>query len=353
MILFVFAHRLEAQSFYQHFKFMADHTFTDILSISEDKKLAIAICGEGHFKALETTHAVIAYLKHVKNINLKAIYNIGIAGSLDPKISLNSIVEISYSLLVHENFSPEFHTYKTESFHKKNPLNLVTFTSRVKDLKTKSELFKFGHVVDREFWGVARASAFYNIPIFAFKMISDEADAELCPDIKAQAEFFSSELFKFTMNALCIYETKKPSIRLLTILENEAFHFTQTQKHQVKKLFHALKIQTSEDEKKLVSDAEIQEIIKTDLHPKKRSMLFIAVLQNRLNPFLAKWKNDFKDINKPLITADIDLFIDPKLEDTKVDIHFSAKNADDYHKKLLALENFNFNRFTSLVEGLD
>lgn len=361
MKLLHFAHRLEAKAFFDNSDFVLIKEAKNDLYYSKELHLALLISGEGHLNALESSLQSILFFDYQWKEPVSEIINLGICGALNPKLKKETIVLPRCSLLVNTNHTPAFQTYETHN--EINAISCLTTEERIQSTQLAEKLNTFGDIVDRELWGVLRAANLTHLPVYSVKVVSDNAREVTCELIKDEAHHFSKLLKQWFDENIAITTNKNENKSKNQLLDVEIFlqkaniyqhpllHFSQTQKHQIKKLYHGLKIQNESEEKNFLQSPEMLEIFQLEWTPKKRATEIISLLQSRLNPYMANWQKDFQELTKPLRRENIQLHIDPKLESTQTTIIFDCKNESDFNNKLKALSDFSYKNFNHLMHG--
>lgn len=355
MKLLHFAHRPEAKAFLENSDFALIKEAKIDLYYSNHLDLALVISGEGHLKALEACLQSILFLEFNWKKPVQEIINLGICGALNQQIQKNEIVQPRYSLLINANQTPIFQSY--ESHNELNAITCLTTEERIQSTEAAEKLHQFGDIVDRELWGVLRAAALSHIPVYSTKVVSDNARTVQCDLIREEAYHYSMLLKSwFEKNQLMIQPQNlilnvEIFLQKAKIYQHPDLHFTQTQKHQIKKLYHGLKIQNEDEENLFLATNEITDILTKDWTPKKKATEIIVLLQSRLNPYMANWQKDFQTISKPLRQENIQFHIDPKLESTHTTFNFECKDEQDFKNKINALTHFSYHEFGKLMLG--
>lgn len=346
MKLFVFAHRGEALAFIQNLNFKPiDFIFNGLMSNEKDLLL---ICGEGTQNASEKTTSTLALFHQ----QIDAVVNIGIAGSLVPKLKVgdHAWVRSSYA---HNSEKCEFRSF-TSTTH--TNVDCITAFSRVTTLEQKKELSPFADIVDRELWSIASAAHLFKKEFIALKLISDEiSGADDCQLIKSNALQFSERL-------LALYKEKNQKIpnaekeatteEQQALIKNDRFYFTATQSRRLSQLLHGLKVKGI-----LTKDSELDEICQNiisnnlDKTSKDLSRLLLTELDIKLNPFKRKIKAQIENALTPLSEAGIVANYDGELENATITITHNIRSQKDQRRLILALENFNYQKIKDIFDG--
>lgn len=357
MKLLHFAHRPEAKAFLENSDFALINEAKLDLFYSQNLNCALLISGEGHLKALETCLQSISFFNYHWKKPITEIWNLGICGALNQKLQKNEIVQPHFSLFINALQSPVFQTYETHN--EANALTCLTSENRIQSNDIAEQLKVYGDIVDRELWGVLRAASLSHLPVHSVKIVSDNARAVQCELIRDEAYAFSSllknwydqniQLENSAHNILAI----ENFLQKANIYQHPLLHFSQAQKHQIKKLYHGLKIQDEKQEADFLTSPKILEILQQEWTPKKKATEIISLMQAMLNPFMASWHHDLQKLTKPLRQENIQFHIDPKLESTQTTFSFECKDQSDLKNKVKALTDFSYHDFEQLMLGLE
>ena len=208
--LLIFAHRGEAQAFFNEWELLPVSFFFTGLFKNKDHYLLIT--GEGPKEASEKTVAVLAAFKS----EISEVINIGIAGSLNSKLRVGDCVWIRSSYAQNAK-ACEFKSYTTNNH---NNIDCITAYSRITTSEDKKFLSSFADIVDRELWAIASASHLFKIELSALKLISDESDSvDICPLTNAgvQASFDPELEQDFIQLSIAIRSTKDQKKLILAL----------------------------------------------------------------------------------------------------------------------------------------
>lgn len=346
MKLLIFAHRGEAQAFFNQWDFApVDFHFAGLF---KSKNYYLLITGEGPKEASEKTVAVIADLRD----ELDEVLNIGIAGSLNPKLKIGDLVWVRSSYAQNAERC-EFKSYTTT---KNDNLDCITAYSRVTTPEEKKMLASFADIVDRELWSIMSAAHLFDLPAFSLKLISDEADSEdFCKLVKDEAPALSKKMLQAFLEREEKTVAKKIEIHAETledkILTHPKLYFTTSQARKLHTVLRGISI------KKILSDSEvlglIQNLIESegDRTPKELSKILLNTLSDRLNPLNTKIKEKINASLKPLIETGAQVTFDPELEQDYVQVNFQIRNSKDQKRLILALEQFNYQKIKDIFRG--
>lgn len=183
MNLFVFAHLNEAQTFINRLNLENENIFLKNVFSKNDNLLIVT--GEGIYNVLMKLTALLV----LKMDLITHIINFGIAGRLDPDLNINACYEIS--TVVRNNKK-----YVLNS--QISGISCITTDHYISSEAEAEKYFNKGQVVDMELWGIVQAAGFFNIPVHAVKLISDDTRKAMpLKDIKKNAKFYSDQLFDY------------------------------------------------------------------------------------------------------------------------------------------------------------
>lgn len=343
MKLFVFAHRGEAQAFIEHFSFLPITFHFD--GVYQNENDYLLLCGEGPQNASEKTVSVLSAFAS----QISQVINIGIAGSLTPKLKVGDHAWIR-TVLAHNSEKCEFKTY-TSSVH--DGIDCLTSFSRATNLEQKKELSPFADMVDREAWSIASAAALFKKEFRSLKLISDEVtDVDMCTFIKMDANALSKKMLHHFLEK---EPSKKnvavtPPTHTLTV-SDDRFHFTVTQERKLQQLLDGLRI------KELITKKDLDYLCSSilseypDKNAKDLSRLLLSELDLKLNPLKYKIKEQLEMALLPLTNAGITAHYDPELENPHVTLNTKIKSSKDQKRLQLALDQFNFQKIKDIFEG--
>ncbi len=351
--LLVFAHRGEAQAFIDDFRFLPVNFFFNGLFKNETDYLLL--CGEGPQSAGEKTTAVLA----VFHLEIDRVVNLGIAGSLTPKLKTGDLAWIRSSYAQ----NAERCEFKSWTMKDNDGIDCITAFSRITAKDQKQQLSAFADLVDRELWSIASAAHLFKRECLALKLVSDDfenkdknKDEVSCELIKSEAPKLSQALLLAFKSKKLIISIAKPTGHKIKLeewtIDKDKFYFTVTQERMLCELINGLTL------KGLISgQAELDLIMKNiiesnpDKVAKDMTKELIIFLSERLNPLKKRIKEKINLALKPLLDAGIQTAYDPELESSEVTITHRIKSAKDQKRMLMALENFNYQKIKDVFEG--
>ncbi len=341
MRLLTFAHRGEAQSFLSAYPFRPVDFFFDGLLKSDDYYLLIT--GEGPHNASEKTISVLAAFAS----EITDVYNIGVAGSLNPKLKKYDLVWIRTAYAHHA----EKLEFKSFSSHNPSAANdCITAYHRILDSDEKLKFSHFANLVDRELWAVASAATLFKKPFQSLKIISDDLDieGEVCKFVKNEAPLFSEKLLKEFQNV--VNNTPEETIVLKDTFDFSEFYFTTSQERKLKSTLDGLKLK-GVDLEMLLNQEEVKDIKKLDKIPKERTRLLLQFLNDQLNPISVKIRASLEDVLTPLEDAKITPSYDNEFEQDWLALSMRIQSTRDLEKIKNALKIFSYEDFQKIFEG--
>lgn len=340
MRLLVFAHRAEAQTFLKQANYRSIESKNFPIYRNDDSYLII--CGEGIFNALECTSAT---LSKFEDINL--VLNFGVAGALDDKSELDSIVEVRtcYAII---NDVLEFKSFTSTS---KTKIDCITSSSRALDNTEAVKLTPFANIVDRELWAISKAAGNYSVDFKAFKLISDlpyqqDSSQSICEIVKEKAEYYSDKLYKEYLNIL-----DHPSIeKKFSIEVYKELYFTISQYRSYSTLMTQL-LTKYESEEAILKLISIDKIISLEVLPKQRTSILLEKLREILTPFNSKLQTQLNSVLSPLHEARVKTTLSKNLESDQFKISATIQNEVELKKIVRALSNLDYQAYKSLMRG--
>ena len=349
--LLIFAHRGEAQAFFNEWELLpVNFYFTGLF---QNKDHYVLITGEGPKEASEKTVAVLSSFKP----DITEVINIGIAGSLTPKLKVGDHVWVRSSYAQNAERC-EFKSFTTKNH---NNIDCITAYSRVTTPEEKKILSSFADIVDRELWSIASAAHLFKIELSALKLISDESDSDdICQLVKDEAPTLSKKLFFEYQNYLK-QQTEATSVTLIApqsnsildyILTHPKLYFTTSQTRKLTTLIRGLAL------KKVLDDGEIktltQNLIEStndSVSSKEISKILLNLLGEKLNPLNTQIKNKITEALAPLTDAGAQANFDPELEQDYIQLNYQIRSTKDQKKLILALEQFNYQKIKDIFSG--
>lgn len=294
-------------------------------------ELYLLITGEGPWEVLTTLPYIIA------KYSITSLLNLGIAGSLSPKVKQGLIYPIRTCYAYRES-SPRFNSYSTR--HQQSTLDCITTEDRVLDNTLARELSNFADIVDREVWAVGRVAQKYNIPFESYKLISDIAgDKTQCFDLKNRAPEFSQKILKFYLEL----EKKSESVFDLDL----SFHASFTQEKKIKKLAQMLDIEMREIEKTY----QVFRQQNPQINHKKVVNLLIKDLEVKINPLNSAILTTFKKLNSPFESIGAELQFSPNLDKKQFTLKMNINSQKNITNLISELNKLDYKQFEKLWDG--
>lgn len=338
--LLTFAHRGEAQAFLMQYDFKPVEFLFD--GLFECSDLYLLITGEGPHNASEKTVSVLGRFF----ASIEQVYNIGIAGSLSPKLKKNNLVWVR-SVFAHHAEKLEFKSFT--SSREKTHHDCMTAYVRVLSQEERLKFTQFAHIVDRELWAVASAAQLFKVPFYCLKIISDDMDSsgDICKFVKMEAMEFSQKLLREFQEELSHGKKSVPEKKeALDLLEDLHFYFTTSQERKLISLLQNLE-KKGTSQKKL----DIETYRKLELSPKDRSRALIQYLNDELNPISKKIRMSLYKKLSPLSDASISASFDPDFESDWLQLSMKVQSSRDLEKIKNALKIFSYEEFKEVLNG--
>ena len=351
MKLLIFAHRGEAQSFFNEWEFTpVEFIFTGLF---KSHQYYLLITGEGPKDASEKTVAVLSSFKD----SITKVINVGIAGSLSPKLKVGDLV------WVRSSYAQNAERCEFKSFTTKNhtSIDCITAYSRITTAIERKNLSAFADIVDRELWSIASAAHLFRIDVLSLKLISDDINStDMCQLVKDEAPVLSKKLLQEFLSFENKNKSTKPAELLAPksdsvedfLLVHPKFYFTTSQTRKLSTVLRGISL------KKILNDGEIKNlanmIIETyavDKTSKELSKLLLQELSEKLNPLNTKIKEKINQSLKPLLDSGATVTFDPELEQDYIQINYQIRNTKDQKRLMLSLEQFNYQKIKDILAG--
>ena len=333
MILIHMAHRGEAQEFIKNLHLKSDERMSGLYY---DDNHVLLISGEGIYEVLSKIPYVLAIYP------IKKILNFGIAGALDPKLTIESIIPVRTCYGFNE-ISPKFHSYS--SIKKNATFDCITTDKRVLNVDFATQLNPYASLVDRELWAIGKCAYQYHIPFESYKLISDYAgDTTKCFDILDKALHYSEMLYEYYLKL----EDKNNEVKI-TYTPPLAMSFSH--RMQYSKLMDKLTKRDDKSEEQVLRDANLSEILSWDHKPKMKATQLIQRLEYLLNPVRMKIHQQLDNHFSVFKKIGAKVKMDPKLETKKFILSIEINDATNLTKLRAALEDFEFQKIEQLWDG--
>jgi len=336
-MLLVFAHRGEAQLFFENHKLKEHPAFSKLYYNSE---FHLLLCGEGKENSLLNTTRAIAILNN--KINL--VINYGIAGALEPTVPLNKIIT-SRTIYTEKESEMKFHSFQDD---KKSKYDLITTNKRILN-DSNIETFKnFGHIVDREAWAIFMSSKSFKKEVKSFKLISDYTTHEkqdFCKSVQEHSIEFSNKFYEhFELNFLNKIEKENEKNLQLNL---ESFHVTFSQKEFIKNNYPKI----SENHKEFIKKYIKELIGNQDISKKAKTKNLIIAIEQKLKPLTFKLQENIDQLLNEFQNGNIKFQYDKKLEKTELKLTATIENKTNIDTLITYLEQLPFEKFQNILNG--
>ena len=349
MKLLTFAHRGEARAFLDASDYKPVEFFFDGLFKNDDSFLLIT--GEGTLAASEKTMAVLTSFQG----EIKEVFNIGVAGSLNPKCSLHDLIWVRTSYAHHAE-RLEFKSFT--SITKLGHFDCMTAYTRILAKEERQKLSQFASLVDRELWAVASAATFFKKPYQALKIISDDQtlidpeNHDICKFVKEEAPLLSEKLFQEFQSQIKNSLTSKNQHNISgnRFLDNSDFYFTTSQERKLQSLCEGLRLKQID-----INSLDLSPITSLENYseklPKERTRLLLQLLNDRLNPFAKKIRETIEENIITLKEAGIQTSYDSEFEQDWIQLSMKIQSSRDLEKTKNALKIFSYEDFKKIFDG--
>ncbi len=341
MDLLVFAHRGEAMTFLKELELKSNSQYNDLY---QNGDTLLLITKEG-------PHEVLVKLSYALGLfpNIKRIINLGICGSLNKEIELESIHKPR--TIYKEN---EFKSFQCNSNENKDSVDLITTEKRILTEDDASALKNFATLVDREAHAVAQVAKTFNKTFEVYKLVSDHiTDAKFCERIKENAQLYSDKLYDFYDKNIQSSSSKAEQNSELEILRDSDFYFSVSQRRIFNNLYKSLlKKSTINNEQDFTRVLSIEDIkSREEKTPKERTSLLINNMSHALYPFRTKVQDSLNELTSELRTYDCKFKYDKDLD--KKSFKFEAYIDSEEKRDLVVrtLKNFSWQRFSQIMDG--
>ncbi|MBT7609714.1 MAG: hypothetical protein HN576_08150 [Bacteriovoracaceae bacterium] len=347
MILLSFAHRNEAQCFFEHFQFSPSQDFNG-LWIDQSEGLGILITGEGQFESLNLLSSLLA-----SGENISKVVNLGVAGALNSKFRNQEVYQVRTAYLALEN-NPQFKSFPIQQFKDLKTCDCLTSSKRILKQEIRTKLSPIADIVDRELWSLGFACSKAKIPLFSIKVISDSDDNDsknICEEIKELAQEFS----KLLLNAFLANHRKNSKgdnnqqdidHELYQLLHDKNLYFTVSMKRKFKTLVSKVLL-NKEDIKKKQLTVSISE----DNSKKENALIVLANLTAELNPLRTEIEGQLNEMTRTLVKIGWTIKYDSNIEDKWISVYSKIQSSSQLHKLSKTLESFPFEDWQDVFEG--
>lgn len=330
MKLIVLAHYGEAQSIIDHYSLSKKSE-----ELYQNSQMTLLLTGEGPFEATARMSSLLG------SGNYSSVINLGIVGSLNPKLLIGEIYEVRTVYLAIDGKLQ----YKSFTLSDKG-LDLITSFERILK-EEKAEVLKgFGELVDREAWGVAFSCKDHGVPLRSFKLISDVAGTlGACESVKESAPIFSLKLLAKLKEILNQKEEAKPDGHAL----DDSFYFTFSLKHKFQNLLEMICLRDELSAEEVMKRVDLNELKELNISSKNRAKMLVDKLEILIDPFKGKLQAALLDWKKKY--QGLDIITDPQWESEEIKFIFQVKDQDELKQKIHLLQSVDLAPYQNLLKG--
>lgn len=342
--LLVFAHFPEAESFIQELGMKKAKNSK--LNLFEAPEYLLLITGEGPLKAILALATLLANPQY----KISTISNFGVAGRLDPRLPLDTVLPIGTVYGVHEG-QPHFHSMELDPSAK---WDVVTSNKRIQSTSAKNQLAPMAHIVDCELWGLAQAAQYQGKQLKAYKILSDDADEKLvCQDIRLKSSWYSMELYKYFTSLEEIVSPLPPQrdSQLPPFVKREEFHFTVSQNRELVSLWENLLLKSGLNSEDLEKTIDLKPLLEEKVTKKERSKKLLKNLREQLSPWMREWNHKINRSLEHAPQGPLSFGHSMKNDFPILKIDGELRNAKEWQKMQEQLRLFPFNEILDQFEG--
>lgn len=343
MHLLVFAHKAEAQAFFENEKYTIEKIAGQDYYVSNHHFLFF--CQEG---ASELT-ALTLLLGRIYH-KVEAIINLGVAGALSSSLNLGQLISVRTIYGEKETQQTNTKLHK-QSFTSANEtgLDLVTAQSRVLSTNYKQELAHFGQLVDREAYAIAKVAKLVEKPFYCYKIISDFAN-ETVDQIEIQKK--SLEHSRLLLAGISeLLELSPKNYKKVQVDLPQGLHFSAAQEKLYVQYLKKLQNKLNKQPEEILKLAELPLIKQSKLRPKVQSRALLENLQFLLNPKLKALDENLKALTANFNKKSQQISFHPQFENDTIQINAQIRNHDDWQFFLRTSQELNYKRIQSLLNG--
>lgn len=235
----------------------------------------------------------------------------------------------------------EFKSFSTSDKNAK--LDLISSQKRILNKDLSQELNSFGHLIDREFWGIAHSVKSINKPLYCYKLISDtpKTDSDICEFVQKQATFLGEQIYS-NWKKLSSKPYKKNSNDSKNPLDKLDFlHITTSQKRTLNKLL----------KNKNIEDFISLEELKQNGPSKKTTNLLIEIIEKKLDPKLFEAKESLNKLVKEFNNEERKISFSQNLESTSYSISGNINENQNIEQFINSLKSIDHNSIQNVLEG--
>ncbi len=357
--LLSFAHRGEAKAFLHEFQSKPLNSEGDLYQLTgpQNEMMSLLITGEGRDQVLvKLTAAIVLLRERFPDRDLQVI-NLGVCAGLEAhplKLEKEQILRIAtcYGQKGLEVSEMEFKSFTcTPSIEEEDnfPIaDIVSTNARILDAKQAEHFSHFAPLVDRELWATGFVCAQLKCAFSSLKVVSDFADGDICARVKEETDRWSDLLLRAFLQKQTSLKGSDTNDELWPELSH--LHITVSQERRLRQLLKALNLKGKSKEN-ILEETHFNELIEKDLRPKDKTKLFLESLTNLLNPLEGKLKEALNEVTADMQQAGVSVRFDQGHESEVLHLSTALEKETQINKIITALENFDFNKFRTLMRG--
>lgn len=344
-----FAHRGEAKAFLAELPFKPSGDLENTYHYLEDDILfTLTLTGEGTQNATAHLAFLLGHLKALHPEKSFGVLNLGVAGLLrkDQGLDIGKAYLVRTLYANDELGKPLFKSYTSNLFESPSSIDCITSSLRVLNKEHSINLSHFATLVDREAHGIGMVCESFQTPFAIIKVISDEAEGEICSQVKEEAPLWSDLLLK---KYLEVFPTAKLPFEAEE-LEIPGLHITVSQQRLLQNLLKACELKGIDKELAL-KRAHLSEILEQDIRPKDKTKRLLECLVEVINPLEADFQKELKNIIKPLEENGFKVRFEQGFEDDTIHLSTTLQHQKNINNLIQGLESFNYLRLQGLFRG--
>ncbi|MCR9205891.1 MAG: hypothetical protein NXH75_15010, partial [Halobacteriovoraceae bacterium] len=311
----------------------------------------LILTGEGPEKALATVAFSLGHLKAKFPNKSFGVINLGVSGLLRKNEGLQvgeaHLVRTLYAF-EEEKGNPVFKSFSGNLLTQENApiVDCITFKDRVLTSGPAEKLSYFAHIVDREAHSIGLICEETQTPFSVIKVISDEAQGEICNHVKEEAPLWSDLLLKKFIELL-------PSAKLpyeVEPIEIEGLHITVSQQRLLQNLIKACELKGITKESAF-QKAGLKDLQTLEVRPKEKTKLLLEGLTEVINPLETELKERLKEIISPLEENGFKVRFEQGFEEDTVHLSATLQHHKNINSLIQGLESFDFLKLKGLFRG--
>jgi hypothetical protein len=331
MKLITFAHRPEAEAFFNHFKY----TSSEIQSLFISSDHYLLLTGEGIMEAATLVSFVIG-----KHSEISEIFNFGVAGSLR-EIGMDQVIELRHAYYFSGD-KVEFKSYPVGL----GRVDIVSSDERVLSIIKKNQLRPIADIVDREIWGIGYAGKLARKPVRCFKYVSDQADdEEICKVVKEKVSVASDALLKkFLLLEKINLNSKENYVTM------EEIYLTSSMRREMDKLLSRIEIKLKINRSDVLINLTAALQKNENGNSKNKAKLLLEELRRIADPEINRIQKKMEQLSQPYLTEGVHIQFDRQLESEEVSFQFKSSE-EKFEEKVNLLKQFPWGEFKKIMRG--